>query len=59
MAANIRLNRPPAPHYQKRRSGVDDDTTIFEALPDYPFFPCQICIADGFKGFGGCDHTGA
>lgn len=30
---------------------------LLSMLPGYPFFPCQLCIRDGFKGQGGCDHT--
>lgn len=29
----------------------------FKMLPGYPFLPCPLCIRDGFKGLGGCDHT--
>lgn len=31
--------------------------TLFKALHGYPFFPCRICVSEGFKGLGGCDHT--
>lgn len=27
------------------------------SMPGYPWLPCPICIRDGFKGVGGCDHT--
>lgn len=27
------------------------------AMPGYPWLPCPICIREGFKGMGGCDHT--
>ena len=30
--------------------------TMFKALRDYPFEPCQICVRDGFKGMA-CDHS--
>jgi len=29
------------------------------AMPGYPWLPCPICVADGFKGAGGCDHIAA
>lgn len=30
---------------------------LFKAIPGYPFFPCRICVKDGYRGEGGCDHT--
>jgi hypothetical protein len=30
---------------------------MFKAIPGYPFFPCRICVAQGYVGQGGCDHT--
>ncbi|MGZ2449602.1 hypothetical protein ACVIRO_002356 [Rhizobium ruizarguesonis] len=28
-------------------------------VPGYPFFPCKICISEGYSGKNndGCDHT--
>ena len=37
---------------QKRR----EIHAMFKAVPGYPFNPCQICVAEGFKGMA-CDHT--
>jgi hypothetical protein len=30
---------------------------LFRSIPGYPFFPCRICVKEGYRGEGGCDHT--
>lgn len=37
----------------RRRAAVQS----MRATPGYPWFPCRICVAAGFNGEGGCDHT--
>lgn len=31
--------------------------TLLSGLPNYPFFPCRICVGKGFEGVKSCDHT--
>lgn len=54
-----------APTDSSRRPISDEDQRryvhqVYASLPDYPFYPCQACAAEGFKVTGtACkgDHT--